>query len=80
MILKLNKKLELVSITRLASAAGVAVVDDRVLAYINRSIDTSIEVIASCRIIVVVLQARPLSYKQDTQYSPNSNITIMMMQ
>ena len=39
MILKLNKKLELVNITRLASAAGVAVVDDRVLACSSGSID-----------------------------------------
>ena len=39
MILKLNEKLELVNITRLASAAGVAVVDDRVLACSSGSID-----------------------------------------
>ena len=39
MILKLNKKLELVGTTRLKSAAGVAVVDDRVLAYSLGSID-----------------------------------------
>ena len=39
MILKLNKKLELVSTTRLKSATGVAVVDDHVLAYSSGSID-----------------------------------------
>ena len=37
--LKLNKKLELVGTTRLKSAAGVAVVNDRVLAYSSGSID-----------------------------------------
>ena len=39
MILKLNKNLELVNTTGLASADGISVVDDRVLAYSNRSID-----------------------------------------
>ena len=39
MILKLNKMLELVGTTRLKSAAGVAVVDDRVLACSSGSID-----------------------------------------
>ena len=39
MILKLNKKLELINTTRLKSATHVAVVDDCVLAYSSGSID-----------------------------------------
>ena len=83
MVLKLNKKLELVNTTRLASAAsmltsaGVAVVDDHVLAYSSGSIDIYTTDLEHVEQITLPNHGSPGSKVTDIFFDKTGNLYIL---